>query len=47
MNPLEMVKKTIQDFNEFSFSAHEPLKNGKTTTLQAVESLNFEVQARS
>ena len=34
------------DLNEFSFLAHEPLRNGKKT-FQTFESLNFEVRARS
>ena len=34
------------DFNEFSFWAHKPLRNG-TKTIQAFESLNSNVQARS
>ena len=33
-------------FNELSFRAHEPLRNGKKT-IQASESLNFDVPARS
>ena len=34
------------DFNEFRFWAYEPLKNGKKP-IQAFESLNFDVRARS
>ena len=34
------------DFNEFSFWAHQPLRNGKKT-YQAFESLNSDVRARS
>ena len=32
------------DFNKFSFSAHEPLRNGKKT-IQAFELLNSDVRA--
>ena len=44
----KMSKKRTRksDFNELTFSAHEPLEMVKKI-FQAFESLNFEVRARS